>query len=68
MTVHIIPSHESPLRTIIEDLWERRADISPDTIDRAELGVIRQVIGDLDHGTIRVADKDKASGQWVTHQ
>jgi 2,3,4,5-tetrahydropyridine-2,6-dicarboxylate N-succinyltransferase len=66
MTVHIIPSHESPLRTIIEDLWERRADISPDTIERAELGVIRQVIGDLDHGTIRVADK--VNGQWVTHQ
>ena len=31
--VHIMPHHEHPFAAIIEDLWERRAELSADEKD-----------------------------------
>jgi len=54
------------LQPVIEALWERRADLTPATAKADEIKVIEQVIGELDAGRLRVAEK--IGGQWVTHQ
>ena len=56
----------SALQPVIEALWERRADLSPTTAKTDEIKTIEQVIGELDAGRLRVAEK--IGGQWVTHQ
>jgi len=54
-----------PLQAIIEELWERRTELSPQSpVD--VIGAINQVVGELDSGTLRVAEK--IDGEWVTHQ
>jgi len=54
-----------PLQAIIEELWERRTELSPQSpVD--VIGAINQVVGELDAGTLRVAEK--IDGEWVTHQ
>ncbi|HJW26628.1 MAG TPA: 2,3,4,5-tetrahydropyridine-2,6-dicarboxylate N-succinyltransferase [Rhodocyclaceae bacterium] len=63
--VHIVPNHQHPLQTLIEQLWERRTELSSKS-SRDEIGAIEQVIGELDAGKLRVAEK--INGQWVTHQ
>ena len=54
------------LQPVIEALWERRAEISPATAKTEEIAVIERVIGELDAGRLRVAEK--IGGDWVTHQ
>jgi 2,3,4,5-tetrahydropyridine-2-carboxylate N-succinyltransferase len=63
--VHIMPHHEHPFAAIIEDLWERRTELSP-TATAEQLRAIEHVIDDLDQGKLRVAEK--INGEWVTHQ
>ncbi|WP_153111561.1 2,3,4,5-tetrahydropyridine-2,6-dicarboxylate N-succinyltransferase [Propionivibrio limicola] len=54
-----------PLQALIEELWERRAELSPQSpVDT--IAAINQVIGSLDAGTLRVSEK--INGEWVTHQ
>ena len=64
--VHIMPHHEHPFAAIIEDLWERRAELSPTTATSEQLRAIEHIIDDLDQGKLRVAEK--INGEWVTHQ
>ncbi|MDA8094546.1 MAG: 2,3,4,5-tetrahydropyridine-2,6-dicarboxylate N-succinyltransferase [Betaproteobacteria bacterium] len=54
------------LQSIIEEAYERRADITPKTVDSQLKDSIEHVIGALDRGELRVAEK--ADGQWITHQ
>jgi 2,3,4,5-tetrahydropyridine-2,6-dicarboxylate N-succinyltransferase len=54
------------LQPTIEALWERRTELSAATAKPEEIAVIERVIGELDAGMVRVAEK--INGQWVTHQ
>ena len=57
----------SNLQTIIEDAFERRAEITPATASAEVRDAVFSVIADLDSGKLRVAER--ADGQnWVTHQ
>lgn len=57
----------SNLQTIIEDAFERRAEITPTTASAEVRDAVFSVIADLDSGKLRVAER--ADGQnWVTHQ
>jgi len=54
-----------PLQTIIDELWERRTELSPQSpVDT--VAAINQVIAELDSGAIRVAEK--INGEWVVNQ
>ena len=54
-----------PLQAIIEQLWERRTELSPQSPTDI-IAAINQVVGMLDSGALRVAEK--IDGDWVTHQ
>jgi 2,3,4,5-tetrahydropyridine-2-carboxylate N-succinyltransferase len=54
-----------PLQVIIDELWERRTELSPQS-PADVIGAIHQVVGELDSGALRVAEK--IDGEWVTHQ
>ncbi len=54
------------LQKIIEDAFERRAEITPRTVDAQLKEAISTVIEYLDQGKVRVAEK--IDGKWVTHQ
>ena len=54
------------LQQIIEPAFEHRAEITPRNVDAKLKDAVDTVIGHLDHGTLRVAEK--IEGQWVTHQ
>ena len=54
------------LQSVIESAFERRADITPASVDSATREAINQVIGLLDSGELRVSEK--IDGEWVTHQ
>jgi len=58
------PAH--PLEALIDEAFERRSDISPGTADPGLLEALDQVLGALNEGRLRVADK--RDGTWVTHQ
>ena len=60
-----MPNHQHPLQPLIEQLWERRTELSPNS-SAHEIGAIEQVIGELDAGRLRVAEK--IDGEWFTHQ
>ena len=64
--IHIMPHHENPFTAIIEDLWERRTELSAATATSEQLRAIEHVINELDQGKLRVAEK--INGEWVTHQ
>ncbi len=66
MTVNITPIHEHPLQVVIEQLWERRTELSPVKASSSEIEAINQVIHELDNGHVRVAEK--IDGQWTVHQ
>lgn len=55
-----------PIQPIIEEAFERRAEITPSTITPELKAAITQVITELDQGHLRVAEK--IDGAWVTHQ
>ena len=54
------------LQSIIEEAFERRADITPRNVDAQLKETINTVIEYLDQGKLRVAEK--IDGTWVTHQ
>jgi 2,3,4,5-tetrahydropyridine-2-carboxylate N-succinyltransferase len=54
-------SPRSPLPAQIDELWERRADLSPD--DTAARAVVIAAVDELDAGTARVARVDPATGE-----
>jgi 2,3,4,5-tetrahydropyridine-2-carboxylate N-succinyltransferase len=56
----------SDLQQTIEAAWENRASLSPASADRAVRDAVASVLGDLDAGRIRVAEK--TDGAWVVHQ
>jgi len=54
------------LQQIIENAFERRAEITPATADNVTVDAVRQIISQLDSGAVRVAEK--INGEWITHQ
>ncbi len=54
-----------PLQATIEELWERRTELSPQSAPTT-IAAIESVIGELDAGKLRVAEK--IAGEWFTHQ
>jgi 2,3,4,5-tetrahydropyridine-2-carboxylate N-succinyltransferase len=57
---------QHPLESIIDEAFERRAELTPSSVDSAVAAAIEQVIADLDAGRLRTAEK-RENG-WVTHQ
>ena len=58
----------SHLQTIIEDAFERRADINPSNATAELKEAIANVLADLDAGKLRVASRKGDSQEWETHQ
>jgi len=56
----------SDLQNIIEDAFERRADITPDTATADVRAAVEAVIAELDAGTLRVAEK--RDGEWCVNE
>lgn len=54
------------LMDTIDAAWEARTTLSPANAPKDIVDAVHQVIGDLDRGAIRVAEK--INGNWVTHQ
>lgn len=54
------------LQATIEEAFERRASITPRTVEAKLKDAVEQVIGLLDEGRLRVAEK--IEGRWVTHE
>lgn len=54
------------MKTTIEQAWEERASLSPQTVDATVREAIEHAIDSLDQGTLRVAEKIGAD--WVVHQ
>ncbi len=54
------------LQQTIDAAWEARAELSPSTAPGATRDAVAHVIGELDAGRMRVAEK--IDGAWVTHQ
>src|SRR5688572_30098242 len=55
-----------PLEPLVEAAFERRAEITPATVDRDLYRAVSQVLHELNTGKIRVAEKRE--GAWVTNQ
>ena len=55
-----------PLESVIDAAFDRKAELTPSSVDPAVASAIEQVIADLDGGSLRVAEK--RDGQWITHQ
>ena len=58
----------SHLQTIIEDAFERRADINPSNATAELKDAVASVLADLDAGKLRVASRKGDSQEWETHQ
>lgn len=58
----------SQLQAIIEDAFERRADINPSTATPELRDAIASIMADLDSGKLRVASRKGDSQEWETHQ
>jgi len=54
------------LQSIIDEAFERRADITPRSVDAKTKEAVMHVLNQLDCGALRVAEK--INGDWVTHQ
>ena len=55
-----------PARRTIDDAWENRAALNPSSAPKALREAVESVIGGLDAGRLRVAEK--VGNEWVTHQ
>jgi 2,3,4,5-tetrahydropyridine-2-carboxylate N-succinyltransferase len=58
----------SQLHTIIEDAFERRADINPSNASAELKEAVASVLADLDAGKLRVASRKGDSQEWEKHQ
>ncbi|WP_397471091.1 2,3,4,5-tetrahydropyridine-2,6-dicarboxylate N-succinyltransferase [Rheinheimera sp.] len=56
----------SELKSIIESVFEQRADITPTTVSSEIKQAVETALSMLDNGTARVAEK--IAGEWVVHQ
>ncbi len=56
----------SDIKSIIEEAFERRADITPRSVDTIVKEAVDEAIAKLDKGEIRVADKQ--GGKWVVNE
>jgi len=56
----------NPLESIIDTAFKRRADINPSNVDPALSRALNEIIGELNAGRLRVAEKTDQG--WVTHQ
>ncbi|HWU82216.1 MAG TPA: 2,3,4,5-tetrahydropyridine-2,6-dicarboxylate N-succinyltransferase [Methylophilaceae bacterium] len=56
------------LQTIIEDAFERRAEITPATASQEIKDAVFGVLADLDAGKLRVAERVGETQEWTTHQ
>ena len=54
------------LESTIDAAWEARAGLAPATASAAVRDAVAHVIGELDTGRLRVAEK--RDGAWITHQ
>jgi 2,3,4,5-tetrahydropyridine-2-carboxylate N-succinyltransferase len=54
------------LKTIIEDAWEKRAELAPGTAPARVGEAVMQAITELDSGRLRVAEKK--DGEWQVNQ
>src|SRR4029453_11092471 len=54
------------LEGVIDEAFERRSEISPSTVEPALSDALEQIIGGLNSGRLRVAEKQEQG--WVTHQ
>lgn len=54
------------IQSIIEEEFERRAEITPSNVQTQTRNAVNQAILLLDQGKMRVAEK--IDGQWITHQ
>ncbi|GAA5077217.1 2,3,4,5-tetrahydropyridine-2-carboxylate N-succinyltransferase [Thermocatellispora tengchongensis] len=59
-------SFSSPLPAAIDELWERRADLSPDDVEAR--GIVVGAVDLLDTGKARVAFVDEATGEVVVDE
>ncbi|KAG0162278.1 hypothetical protein DFQ30_002421, partial [Apophysomyces sp. BC1015] len=55
-----------PLQQIIDTAWENRAELSPKSAPADIREAVAHVIGELDRGTLRVAEKK--NGDWLVNQ
>ena len=60
-------TNNSALQTIIEAAWEDRANLSPSSAPKEIREAVAEVLGGLNHGTLRVATRQSV-GQWVVNQ
>ncbi len=56
----------SDVKTIIENAFEDRANISPTLVSEEVKSAVNETIAKLNDGSIRVAEK--IAGEWVVHQ
>ena len=56
----------SNIQQIIEDAFERRADITPANADAEVRNAVNEALGMLDNGSARVAEK--TDGDWVVNE
>jgi 2,3,4,5-tetrahydropyridine-2,6-dicarboxylate N-succinyltransferase len=54
------------LQANIEELWERKGELSPKDLDAAR--TVEEAIDLLDRGEARVAEVDKATGEVIVHE
>jgi 2,3,4,5-tetrahydropyridine-2-carboxylate N-succinyltransferase len=55
-----------PLEALIDAAFERRAEITPASVEPALSQALDQILQELNSGRIRVAEK--RNGDWITHQ
>jgi 2,3,4,5-tetrahydropyridine-2,6-dicarboxylate N-succinyltransferase len=55
-----------PLEALVDEAFERRAEITPSTVDSGLARALDEIIGELNAGRLRVAEK--RDGAWITHQ
>jgi 2,3,4,5-tetrahydropyridine-2,6-dicarboxylate N-succinyltransferase len=54
------------LQSTIDAAWDRRAELAPESAPAEVRDAVASVIGELDAGRLRVAEK--SGGDWITHQ
>lgn len=55
------------LQTIIENAWENRAELSPQSAPKEVVDAVEHTIAELDAGHLRVATRESV-GNWTVHQ
>ncbi len=54
------------LQQTLDSAWEARATLAPDSAPAAVRDAVEHVLGELDAGRLRVAEK--SGGSWIVHQ